>query len=164
MTLHERYEKILDGMLHAVRERYGERLAACAVYGSVGRGTMREDSDIDILVVARALPRGRLERMEEFRAVEERVTPLLGAEAPGTAPIELSPVFKTPRELEAGSPIFLDMVEDARILYDPEGILVGFLDRLRARLARLGSRRIWRGNAWYWDLKPDYQPGEVFDI
>jgi hypothetical protein len=24
--------------------------------------------------------------------------------------------------------------------------------------------RIWRGNAWLWDLKPDYQPGDVFEL
>ena len=26
-----------------------------------------------------------------------------------------------------------------------------------------GSRRIWRGDAWYWDLKPDYTPSEVVE-
>jgi hypothetical protein len=31
-------------------------------------------------------------------------------------------------------------------------------------LEQLGARRIWRGNAWFWDLKPDYRPGEVFEL
>jgi hypothetical protein len=38
-------------------------------------------------------------------------------------PIARSPVFKSPEEVEAGSPLFLDMVDDARILCDPEGFL-----------------------------------------
>jgi hypothetical protein len=76
----------------------------------------------------------------------------------------LSPVFKTPAEVELGSPLFLDMVQDARILHDPDGLLAARLDRLRARLAELGARRIWRGNAWYWDLKPDLKPGEVITL
>ena len=38
------------------------------------------------------------------------------------------------------------------------------LDRFAARLAALGARRKWRGSAWYWDLKPDYRPGEVFEL
>ena len=74
------------------------------------------------------------------------------------------PVFKTPEEVEAGSPLYLDMVEDARILVDPEGFLAGYLERLRVRLRVLGARRIRRGNAWYWELKPDLKPGEIFAI
>jgi len=43
-------------------------------------------------------------------------------------------------------------------------VLLQKLERLRARLAVLGARRIRRGNAWYWDLKPDYRPGDVFSL
>ena len=67
----------------------------------------------------------------------------------------LSPVFKTPEEVERGSPLFLDMVEDARILYDDGGFFASCLDHLRFRLSQLGARRIRRGNAWHWVLKPD---------
>jgi hypothetical protein len=56
------------------------------------------------------------------------------------------------------------MVEDARIVHDPDGFLAGYLERFRARLAELGARRIWRGNAWYWDLKPDFKPGEIIEL
>ncbi|HWP57484.1 MAG TPA: hypothetical protein VNL14_06340, partial [Candidatus Acidoferrales bacterium] len=51
----------------------------------------------------------------------------------------------------------LESVNDL-LLYD------SYLQRLRERLARLGARRVWRGNAWYWDLKPDFKPGDVFEI
>src|SRR5262249_41906107 len=128
MTLQERFERILAAMLKATRERYGARLVAVAVYGSVGRGTMREDSDIDLLLVARDLPRGRFECVAEFKEVEERVAPLLRPAGPGAAFIELSPVFRTPDDLEAGGLLYLDMTEDARILFDPEGVLTGFLE------------------------------------
>ncbi len=56
------------------------------------------------------------------------------------------------------------MTEDARILFDREGFFARKLDRLRERLAQLGAKRIWLGNAWYWDFKPDYRPGEVFEL
>jgi hypothetical protein len=56
------------------------------------------------------------------------------------------------------------MVEDARILFDPEGFLAGHLGRLGARLKQLGARRIWRGNAWYWELNLDLRPGEVISL
>jgi hypothetical protein len=56
------------------------------------------------------------------------------------------------------------MLEDARLLVDREAFLAQAFEQFRARLARLGARRIWRGNAWFWDLKPDYKPGEVFTL
>ena len=165
MNLLQRYQELLDRLLAELKATYGRRLVACAVFGSVGRRTPRYGSDIDFLLVVRGLPRGRLNRVEEFLEVETRLEPALKATAAeGAHNIALSPVFKTPEEVEAGSPLFLDLVEDARILYDPEGFLARYLDRLRARLRALGARRIRRGNAWYWELKPDLKPGEVFSL
>jgi predicted nucleotidyltransferase len=164
MTLLERYDTVLHALLAEVKAQYGDRLVAVAVFGSVGRGTPREDSDIDVLIVARDLPRGRTPRVEEFLSVEARLEgPLQAVPGDGT-PVSLSPVFKTPEEVERGSPLFLDMVEDARILYDSRGFFAAYLDRLRARLRELGARRVRTGNAWYWELKPDLKPGEVFSL
>ena len=164
MTLLERYERILDQLVAELKAHYGHRLVACAVFGSVGRETQREGSDIDLLLVVRDLPSGRMKRVDEFLPVEERLQPLLDACArEGAAPM-LSPVFKTPEEVERGSPLFLDMVEDARILYDDGGFFAARLERLRCRLRELGARRIRRGNAWHWVLKPDLKPGEVFEL
>jgi predicted nucleotidyltransferase len=160
----QRYDELLERLLAEVRAAYGPRLVACAVFGSVGRGTPRDDSDIDLLLVVRGLPQGRMRRVEEFLPIEARLAPHLEANGPGYSPIALSPVFRSPEEVDAGSPLFLDMVEDARILHDPEGFLGGYLDRLRARLRQLGARRIRRGNGWYWVLKPDLKPGEVFTV
>jgi predicted nucleotidyltransferase len=164
MTLLERYARLLDRLLAELRAHYGEQLVAVAVFGSVARETPREDSDVDLLVVARDLPAGRLRRVDGFLPVEDRLEGALREVDSSGAPISLSPVFKTPAEVEQGSPLFLDMVEDARILYDPDGFLTRYLAGFRARLAALGARRIWRGNAWYWELKPDLRPGEVFTL
>src|SRR3989304_10213046 len=70
MGLLERYEDLLRRLLGELQARYGARLVGCAVYGSVGRGTPREDSDVDLLIVARDLPDGRMRRVEEFEPVE----------------------------------------------------------------------------------------------
>ena len=160
----QRYDHRLQRLLDEVRACYGARLVACAVFGSVGRGTPRYGSDVDLLLVVGGLPRGRFNRVEEFLPVEAHLESVLTVGETGYPPIALSPVFKTPEEVEAGSPLFLDMVDDARILYDPQGFLKTYFDLLRARLRYLGARRIRRGNAWYWELKPDLKPGEVFTL
>ncbi len=158
------FDSLLAHATAACIECYQGRLLSLAVFGSVGRGTPRPDSDIDLLIVARDLPRGRMNRMGEFRAVEAAMkTRLAEARATGFA-AELSPVIKAPEEVLLGSPLMLDMTEDARLLYDPQGFMQTAMEQLKARLVRLGARRIFRGNAWFWDLKPDYRPGDVFEI
>jgi predicted nucleotidyltransferase len=162
MSIGQDLKHVFSALRRACEEVYGERLISLAVFGSVGRETARPDSDVDLLLIADPLPTGRMRRIEEFEEVERRVRDLLGAEATGVPP--LSPVFKTPEEADHGSPLFLDMTEDARLLVDRGGFFAATLERLRQRLAQLGARRIWLGNAWYWDLKPDYRPGEVFEL
>ena len=163
-TLVSTFDAILAATLAACRRYYGDRLIALAVFGSVGRGTMRPNSDLDLLLVVQPLADGRLARVEEFAAVERALAGALDDARRRGVETELSPVFRTPAELAGGSPLLLDMTEDARLLHDPAGVLADALQALRERLAALGARRIRRGNAWHWDLKPDYRPGDVFSL
>jgi predicted nucleotidyltransferase len=162
--LKEKFESLLGAVLDAVRDYYGERLVTLAVFGSVGRGTQRADSDVDLLLICDPLPAGRMRRIAEFGKVEERLEPLLASlEKEGIA-TSLSVILKTPAEVNRGGLFYLDFIEDARLLYDRDGFFRQFLDQLNDRLRKLGARRIWRGNAWYWDLKPDFKFGDVFEI
>lgn len=138
---------VLREVVSVCRELYGDRLVALAVFGSVARGTSRLNSDIDLLVVADDLPARRLERVREFSVLDKKF-----------GNVQISPLLKTVSEIREGSPLMLDMVEDAIILYDKDGFLQQQLHLLKKRLARLGAKRIWQGSLWYWDLKPDYQP------
>ncbi|MBE0467531.1 MAG: nucleotidyltransferase domain-containing protein [Candidatus Desulforudis sp.] len=155
---------MLFEILKAAEKVYGDRLVTVAVFGSVGRGTPRPDSDIDLLLVIEGLPNGRMKRMSEFEALEDLVEPRIRSAANEGIQTSLSPVIKTRDEVNQGSLLFLDMLEDARVMYDLEGFFAGFLERFRKRMARLGARRIWRGNAWHWVLKKDYRIGETFRI
>lgn len=160
----EVFGRLLDALREKCANFYGPRLVSLVVYGSVGRGVMKPDSDIDFLLVVEPLPDGRIRRVDEFAAVERAMQADLAQAREAGVRAELSPVFKTPGEVRIGSPLFLDMVEDAGILFDRDGFFRKELDRLRGRLARLGARRIWKGNAWIWDLKPDYKWGDEFEI
>ena len=163
-SLHEHVESLLADLRSEVRRHYGDRLVSLVVFGSMGRGTPRPDSDLDALIVADDLPNGRIARVQEFAPVEAALGPRLSDGRRAGFFTECSPVFKTPQELQAGSPLLLDMVDDAKVLYDREGFFSGAMEQLKERLTRLGARRLWRGNAWLWDLKPDYRPGDVFEL
>jgi predicted nucleotidyltransferase len=158
-------KKFLPLLSKEVRSYYGDRLVSFAVFGSVARGRFRPDSDIDCLIVAERLPKGRVSRVSEFqRHIEKQLDRDIRTLHKKGIHVLLSPVFKTVEELEKGSPLFLDMVYDVMILYDRENVLKRFLERLKKKLDKLGSRRIVRGNAWYWVLKPDYKFGETIEL
>ena len=162
--LKESFERLLDEIRSSLQEYYGDRLVSLAVFGSVARGTQRPDSDVDLLVVGHSLPVGRTRRIAEFGEAEKKLGPVLSDLRRQGISTDLSPVLETPAEVERGGLFYIDLVEDARLLYDRDDFLKGFLERLRGRLKQLGARRIQRGNAWYWDLKPDFKPGEIFEL
>ncbi len=62
--------KLLSRLTNLCKEYYGERLITLAVFGSVGRGTSRPDSDVDLLLIVKDLPFGRMARIEEFSVIE----------------------------------------------------------------------------------------------
>jgi len=162
--LKEKIEELQQIILKEVKSLYKDDLVSFVVFGSAARGTYRFDSDLDVLLIAENLPRGRIKRVTQFMAAEEKIEPSLRSLQKDGINTFISPVLKTPREAEMGSPLFLDMVEDALILYDRNGFFFKILERLRQRLKELGARRVWQGNAWYWILKPDYKPGDVIEL
>jgi len=164
MGILDEFERLQAPLLAACRECYGERLISLVLFGSVGRGVPGPESDVDCLLIVDPLPNGRISRVGEFAAVEVALASHLDGLRSKGMHVELSPVFKTPDEIQRGSPLLLDMVDDALVLFDRDGFFECEIDSLRRRLQARGARRIWLGNAWYWDLKPDYQPGDLFEI
>lgn len=162
--LRERFKQLEEQLLTGIKAYYGQRLVSVVLFGSVARQTPNFNSDVDIMIIAKELPKGRIPRIREFERVEEQITPLLKELRREGIQTDISAILKTPEEAERGSPLFLDMVEDGRILLDRDGFFAGILSRLRDRLEILGAKRIWRGNVWHWVLKPDFRPGEVFEI
>jgi len=158
--LHSGFREILQAVRDAGERVYGERLVSLAIFGSVARGSMRADSDIDLLIVADHLPDGRMARVREFGQVESLVADVLQrAKGAGINTI-LSPVFKTREELQRGSLLFLDMTDQAEILYDRGAALRRYLDDFAFRLQKMGAERVRSGGGYYWRLKPDLKPGE----
>jgi predicted nucleotidyltransferase len=158
------FDGLLQSLILACVTFYEDRLVSLAVFGSVGRGKMRPDSDIDILIVASPLPNGRMRRIEEFHPIEESLEKEIIAKRKLGIHTYLSPIFKTPHEISSRPPILLDLTEDARILYDRDNFLKEQLEALVTRLHELGAKRVYRGEAWWWDLKPNLKPGEVFQL
>lgn len=162
--LKERFLELEKQFLKETMDFYGERLVSVVVFGSVARGTQRFDSDFDVLIVAEGLPSGRIKRINEFSVVEEKLEPLIKNLREEGINTFLSVIIRSIEEIQKGTPLLLDMVEDSKILFDRDNFFKGIIEGLRKKLDELGARRIWSGNAWYWDLKPDFTPGDIIEL
>lgn len=158
------FSEFLDQLVQEVLAFYGDRLVSVVVFGSVGRGAPRPDSDIDLLLVVDPLPAGRMKRVEEFAAIEKRLAERLQALKASGIDTVISPVFKTRDEVAMGSPLFLDMIDEARILFDRQDFFRQYLQSLKNKLENLGARKVQYRGAWYWDLKPNYKKGDVIEL
>ena len=158
------FDTLMRRLAEEASNVYGGRLVSLVVFGSVGRGTPTWDSDIDVLVVARDLPSGRMPRVAEFDLVEQKLARDLSSAKEAGVSTRLSPIIRTEDEMALGGLIFLDMVEDAKVLFDRNGFFTRFIQSFRTKLETMGSRRVLRAGAWHWVIKPDLKPGEVIDI
>lgn len=149
------------GLLH---EAQGNTLVSVVLFGSVARGEATPGSDIDLLIVGEEFPSGRFARLRLLAAVDEKFEPELARlRARGLQP-RLARLLKTRAEAGQVSPLYLDLVEDARLLYDRDGFFQSVLERLALALSRLGAERRVRGRVRYWVLKPVLAPGEVIEL
>ncbi len=156
------YKELLADLLEGLKKAFGDDLVSLVVYGSVARGDYRKDSDIDLLIVCRELPKEKLRRQELFIKVEDGLN-LDALYNTGFYP-NFSPVLKTVPEAKFLTPLYLDMVEDAVILYDKKDFFRNILGKLKTGLEEHGAKRISIGKKWYWDLKPGLKCGEVVVI
>ena len=157
LTLARIWSQDLDRYVDLLRERFGSELASVVLFGSWARGTARPESDLDVLVVARGLPDSRLERHGVLHRVARGVSE-------GFADT-IAAVGLTPEEAERVRPLYLGMLSGHVLLWDPSGFFQRVLERLQARLAELGARRYVDEDGYeFWDLKPDWKPGDVVEL
>lgn len=162
--VNEPYKSLLEKIVRLLEEKFGENLISVAVYGSVARGDNRKDSDIDLLIIVKNLPKTFTERVILFDEVERKLEGDIEKLMNEGYYISFSPIIKTPEEAVKFTPLYMDMTEDAIILYDKENFLKKILDDIKIKLQKLGFERIWFSKSrWYW-RKKDYKFGEVINF
>jgi predicted nucleotidyltransferase len=128
----------------------------------------KPESDIDLLLIIRNPARNYHRRLDAVLDVQSRLHReevfRRSMKGLGTEP-SISYLVLSVKEARENRYIYLDMVDDARILHDRGRFFAQRLEELKERLRQLGSKRVWlEDGTWYWDLKPDLKPGEVFSL
>lgn len=134
-----------------------------ALFGSVARDEARPDSDLDLLIVHQPLNFDPVKRFVKLTFELENSTEFENLQTLGLFP-RPSAIFMTESELWQCPHILLDILDHGIILFDTS-VLNKRLETLRTRLLQLGAKKvILKDGSWYWDLKPDWKPGEIIEL
>ncbi len=128
--------------INALCAALGERLIAVVLYGSRARHEADEDSDWDLLVIARGLPKNYWERHLFFVQA-----------LPVNCRSRISVLARTPEEFERRiSSLYLDIALDGEILYDRERYVEPKLQDINHTIDRAGLHREHSraGDMWLW--------------
>lgn len=160
------YEPLLKTFVDLIQREMGGQVVSAVLYGSVARGTAGPESDVDVLLILREASTEYWKRLQPLLPILRRLRKepcWKKLEEQGMMPF-LSLLVLSLEEAEENRYLYLDMVEEARILVDREGFFRRKLESMRQRLKELGAKRVQRNGDWYWDLKPDLKPGEVITL
>lgn len=136
-------------------------LESFAVYGSVARGTASNYSDVDILLVSDSFEGSLASRLDKLYHVERQLKDELRWLREHGIYTSLSFYPLRREEAMRMPPLFLDLTEEAAILYDRNSFLESILLELKRELLMRGARKVELGKGrWYWDLMPDHKFGE----
>lgn len=142
----------------------GDGLVSIVLFGSVARQQCKPTSDIDLVVVLREAPMSARARRAILEPVRASVQPMLDQLWREGCFTDFTEIILTTSEAEKTHRLYLEIVEDGVILHDVGGFFAGVLARLKKTLRRLGAQRKTLGNLRYWDLKPDFKPGDVVEL
>jgi predicted nucleotidyltransferase len=153
------FREAIETLLKELRKLLRENLISVVLFGSVAREDFKEDSDIDLLIVAKELPHEYSTRIDLFIPIVEEVRKKI----PKNPFIQIYPL--SVEEASKNRPIYLDMLTDAIILYDEDEFMANVLKRLWEKLVKLGAKKIkLEDGSWAWILKPNIKVGEVIEI
>lgn len=132
-------------------------IVSIVLFGSVGRGDARPDSDIDMILVIKNPPEGRYGR---GRLLE----PALNMAEKKGLTASFNCHIKSPDEAKKITIMYFDLPTDAKILFDRHDFFHGIIEQVKEKIHANGAVRKKWGNFYYWDVMPSGKADSTFDI
>ncbi|MCX6090157.1 MAG: nucleotidyltransferase domain-containing protein, partial [Candidatus Atribacteria bacterium] len=149
--IREQFKKIIQVVFSQVRKHYGANLTSFVIFGSCGRGTPHQESDIDMLIILKKVTGGRITRMKEFRdSIDLGLEPIIKELQFYHIYTTLSPIIRSEKEVLQGSPLFIEMTTGIKVYKDRNSFFENYLNDLRQKMSYFGSEKKENG---YWVYK-----------
>jgi len=151
-------KELRDVAVRSLRERFGDRLQAVVLFGSHAREEAAKLSDVDFFIVVRGLPTDPVERRLD---VYDSLTPIVRRFR-----IDVSVIEMDEREIgKSLTPLLVNIAHEGLILYDKNGRIATFFERLREAVKRAGLVRFRTSDGKYgWRPVRQLQCGEPLVI
>ncbi len=157
------FQKLLLELVKESKKHFKSELKGILLFGSTVK-YLKKVTDIDLLICIDPLPEKRRKRFEIFDPVEKKLRLRLERFQKDGGFLHFSPILRTEKEILQFSPLYLDMVDCSKILYDSKGLLRGVLKKTKEWIKKSGAYRVKKGLLWYWVLKPDAHFDQKFKM
>ncbi len=163
VELNTRLQDLAKCYAEKASELLADHIVSISLFGSVARGQAGTTSDIDLLVVLQEAPSGMLSRRRLLDPVRESLTPELEKLWKLGIYTDFVEVIRTMAEAQKFHPLYLDMSQEAILLFDRDTFLESLLSRVKEQLKKGGAERKVMGRFRYWDLSRSSIPEETME-
>lgn len=169
------FKPYINKFLKKLLITFKEEILGVAIFGSVIKNKATEDSDIDILILWKNRPKAphhkyykleeELKDSRQIKSLDEYVKKHGNLKWSFSLKSMVFPIHLDLEEFNANPWILVEFADYGKILYDPNKLLKNKFNYIHKRLKELSSKKIiLEDGKYYWDLKPDWKPGDIVKL
>ena len=143
--IRDKFNELINIIFEKTKDFYKDNLISFIVFGSCGRDTPTNESDIDILIILNEINFNRMKRMKIFyENVEKKIENEIKNYEKYNINTYISPIIRSKEEVKYGSPLYIEMILGVKIIYDKDNFFKNYLKRLENKLNKLkSSKKKW---------------------
>lgn len=163
--LPEYFQPYIKGFFEFLRNKLNENFLSLILYGSIARGTWKEESDIDLLLIISDETLEILEKSDILKGIVDFYLEFNFKKYDynySSNSIDL--LILTSEELSTFRTLFYDIALDGIILYDKEDMGFNLISCYRNRIKEKRLKRVFLDlDDFYWK-RQDIKFGDIFEL